>query len=401
MCVNQYNILFLYSNVIDPLKGGVQSVTYELSQYFTSNGCCCYYLGLNKTDKDINTNVQFYLPNSSKFNNNENREYLLSFIKDKKINILINQGGISCDCSNLAYIVKPYGVKIISCIHNSLLDIIRNFDILYYNKLKRYKIHKLLSITKYSFVKNILYILYYFKYSKHYRRLCENSDKIVLLSDSFKKDLSFFTKELSDKVCSIPNPIPSKISEINIGDEKEKIVLYVGRVDTLHKKVDLLLNIWSLLYKKHKDWKLVIVGGGDELNKVKQYAYSLRVENVLFEGFKDPIPYYKRASIFCMTSASEGFGIVLIEAMNMKVVPIAFDSFSAVRDIIDDGTNGVLVPPFNQKLYSEKISYLMNNEQDRLQLSYNAYEKSKEFKLYAIGNRWLALFSSLFNCKIN
>ena len=146
MCIAQYNILFLYSSAIDPFKGGVESVTSELSSYFISKGSSCYYLSLYKNNS--NNIMQFNLPNSVNFYNQENIAFVLKFVKDKNINILINQGGISKDCSQLSYVVKPYGIKIVSCIHNSLLDTVRNFDILYYNKFKKYKLEKLLFLTK-------------------------------------------------------------------------------------------------------------------------------------------------------------------------------------------------------------------------------------------------------------
>ena len=100
-----------------------------------------------------------------------------------------------------------------------------------------------------------------------------------------------------------------------------------------------------------------------------------------------------------MTSSYEGFGIVLIEAMNMKVVPIAFDSFSTVRDIIDNNINGVLITPFDKELYAKKLSDMMSNESAREIYSNNAYLKSQQFQLDVIGNKWLNLFSSLFEDK--
>ena len=132
---------------------------------------------------------------------------------------------------------------------------------------------------------------------------------------------------------------------------------------------------------------------------LKDYASSLHLENVCFEGNQDPIPYYKKAAIFCMTSSYEGFGIVLIEAMNMKVVPIAFDSLSTVRDIIDNNINGVLITPFDKELYAKKLSDMMSNESAREIYSKNAYLKSQQFQLDVIGNKWLNLFSSLFEDK--
>ena len=397
MNTKKNNILFLYSGIIEPLRGGIESVTCELADYFTDKGCLCYYLSLNK---DKNNDIrQHYLPNSSNFFNEENKTFLIDFIKDKNINILINQGGFDIDCCQLAYEVKNYGVKLISCIHNSLLDRIRHFDVSYYSTFKKRKIQFLLNFTRNNFVKNILCSMYRIKYHKHFKRLHEHSDKVVLLSDSFKQDLSFFIGDLSDKVCAMPNPIPNKIYNSESNSSKDKIVLYVGRIDIQQKRPDLLLQMWSTICKEHKDWKLIIVGGGDELKYLKDYASSLHLENVCFEGNQDPIPYYKKAAIFCMTSSYEGFGIVLIEAMNMKVVPIAFDSFSTVRDIIDNNINGVLITPFDKELYAKKLSDMMSNESAREIYSKNAYLKSQQFQLDVSGNKWLNLFSSLFEDK--
>ena len=397
MNTDKINILFLYSGVIDPLRGGIESVTCELADYFTNKGCLCYYLSLNE-DKN-NDLKQYYLPNSSKFYNDENKAFLIDFIKDKNITILINQGGFDIDCCLLAYEVKSHGVKLISCIHNSLLDRIRHFDVSYYSTFRKRKLQFLLKLTRNNFVKNMLCSMYRIKYQKHFKRLHEHSDKVVLLSESFKQDLSFFIGELSDKVCAIHNPILNKIYNSESNASKEKIVLYVGRIDIQQKRPDLLLKIWSMIYKKHKDWKLIIVGGGNELKYLKDYASSLHLENVSFEGNQNPIPYYQKASIFCMTSSYEGFGIVLVEAMNMKVIPIAFESFSAVRDIIDGNINGVLVPPFNTELYAEKLSEMMTDNNMRENLSNNAYIKSHQFQLDVIGDKWLTLFSSLCDQK--
>lgn len=388
-----FNILFLYSGVIDPLRGGIESVTYELSDYFAKNGCLCYYLSLHHDNND--DKKQYYLPNTSCFLNDENKIYLINFIKDKKINIVINQGGFDKDCCLLAYEVKKQGVKLVSCLHNSLLDRIRHFEITYYNIFEKKKIQYLLRYTRNNIVKNILYSVYRLKYQKHFKRLHKTSDRVVLLSDSFKDDFSYFIGNLTNKVCAMPNPIPSKIYNSGSNTQKEKIVLYVGRIDMQQKRPDLLLQIWSKIYKKHKDWKLIIVGGGKDLDYLKTYASSLHLENVSFEGTQNPVSYYKKASIFCMTSSYEGFAIVLLEAINMKVVPIAFESFSAVRDIIDNNLNGVLIPPFDIDLYAEKLSELMSDNSMRDNYSNNAYLKSQQFQLNTIGNKWLNLFSSL------
>lgn len=66
--------------------------------------------------------------------------------------------------------------------------------------------------------------------------------------------------------------------------------------------------------KSLPDWHLDIVGDGPDAAALKELAERLRLSNVSFEGFRNPAPYYRRASIFCMTSTFEGFGLVLPEA---------------------------------------------------------------------------------------
>lgn len=389
--MHNISILFLYSGTINPQKGGVQRVTFDLSDYLANMGATCFYLSLKKNSESLDER-QYYLPESYKFNTSKNRDYLVRFLLENRIDVLINQSGISPDCSELAYVAVSINVKLISCIHNSLLDTIRNFNVFYQEKFKRYHLSYFLKFTKNKLSQKVLLSLYKWKYQNHYKRLHENSDKIVLLSETHKEDLAFFVNTFSPKVIAIPNPIPKEYELSNVNNtNKEKIVLYVGRVDCQYKRADLLLDIWSLASKEHKDWKLKIVGGGPELERVKSYAKKLGLCNVYFEGFQNPLSYYEEASVFCMTSVNEGFGIVLVEAMKMGVVPIAFDSYSSVRDIIDDGINGLLVSPFNIEEYSSVLSSLMDNGESLNRFSNNARKKAESFSIQLIGEKWMEL----------
>ena len=103
----------------------------------------------------------------------------------------------------------------------------------------------------------------------------------------------------------------------------------------------------------------MIVGDGEQRPILERKAKNM--ERVNFVGFSDPVPYYKESAIFCMTSNFEGFPMVLPEAMSFGVVPLAFDSFPAVSDIIIDNKNGFLIPPFSIKQYVKKIEILINN----------------------------------------
>ena len=157
----------------------------------------------------------------------------------------------------------------------------------------------------------------------------------------------------------------------------------------------MLLDIWNRLYEKFPDWKLKIVGGGNELNEVMNYSKKLNLERVSFEGFQNPEPYYKRASIFCMTSSSESFGMVLLEAMQYGAVPFAFNSYLSVTDIIDDKKNGILISSFDCIDYAKQLEFIMNNIKIRKMLAENAIVKTAIFSVKEIGDLWIQIFETI------
>ena len=59
------------------------------------------------------------------------------------------------------------------------------------------------------------------------------------------------------------------------------------------------------------------------------------IKNIYFEGNKNPLPYYQKASVFLMTSALEGWGLTITEAQQFGVVPVAFDSYPSLHEVIE------------------------------------------------------------------
>lgn len=386
------NILFLYSDTIDPLKGGVERVTCVLRDFLQENSINVYFLSLTGKIDDINTSVeQYYLPKPDDLYDNENIDFYLSFLESKSIDKVINQGGLSPRTSGFAYYCKCNPkVSLISVIHSSLLASIKNYSISYYEKYKKYYLTSFLALTDYSIIKNAILLLYKWKYQKHYKNLLENSNYVILLSHSYKEELSFFVSDYNkNKVMAIPNPCSFSTS-LDL-DNKQKEILYVGRIDTYQKKVDLLLKVWHKLYLLFPDWHLKIVGGGDELIAIKEMSKKLGLDRISFEGFKDPTKDYRTASIFCMTSAFEGFPMVLPEAMQNGVVPVIFDSYLSANDLIVDGENGFLIKPFELNDYCFKIQLLINNHELRYRMAKMAFLKSQEYSISNVGAMWLTL----------
>lgn len=385
------NILFLYGGEIIPKKGGVQRVTAVLADEFARRGNGVFYLSLPVlcADSEADLSRQFYLP-SKDFGAQENICFFKDFLKKEKIDVVINQGGNGRDCSRLAYVAKELGASVVSVCHCGLIDSAKNYRAIHEAQWRRRNLGWLLPLTDLQLVKKLFLFLYKKKYQTHYRELCERSDKVVLLSESFKSEMAFyFNGKCPENVIAIPNPCSFPPPEKPILPEnKQKELLFVGRIDFSPKRVDLMLKIWEKLFKKFPDWKLTIVGGGCALEDAKRMVREMKLERVSFEGFQDPRPYYERASIFCMTSAWETFGLVLIEAMNYGCVPVAFDSYATAKDIIDDGKNGILVTPMDCEEYATVLGKMMTDKGYLSKLSCGAVVKSQRFSVSHSASLW-------------
>lgn len=127
-----------------------------------------------------------------------------------------------------------------------------------------------------------------------------------------------------------------------------------------------------------------MAGDGKDMPRVKMLAQT--VQNIELLGYKNPQSYYKRAKIFCMTSAFEGFGMVLTEAKANGAVPIAFNSFASLSDTIKDSRQ--IVEPFNMQEYCDKLVALMSNERLRTELMDNGFNEVAEFRIEKIVDIW-------------
>ena len=120
------------------------------------------------------------------------------------------------------------------------------------------------------------------------------------------------------------------------------------------------------------------------------------LSKVTIEGFQKPLPYYKEAKLLLLTSAYEGFPLVLAESMEYGVVPLVYDSYAAVHDIIDEGVNGCIVPqPYTDEGFVNRIEGLMQDEDKLITFSKAARSKAKEFSLEQIVTKWEELLMKI------
>ena len=384
------NILFGYRNWMNPNNGGVQRVSDTMAKYFVSKGHKVYYLNFERKENDNYIfPAEIYLLPDNNFFSDANINYYHNLLHKLSIDIVINHDS-SNNRSKFWLNTGKYSVKKVSLYHTDPLHGIDNVP----NLSAYIKNHLLRKII----VENLNGLIRYLKIARKKSEisfLLKKSDRLVFLSDEFIHEIY---KELgirSSKIEAINNPCATyKIEGVQ---NKKKQILFVARIDLPVKRPDKMLQIWSRLENKFPEWELLFLGDGSDRNKVEEMSKFLGLKNVKFEGFVDPIPYYKVASVICMTSEYEGFGLVLPEAMQFGVVPITYNNWVSLKDIIIDHETGILVSTDNITEYSEKLEQLLTCEELRNRISNNAKEYAKKFQIEFVGPRWTQLFDILYS----
>ena len=145
-----------------------------------------------------------------------------------------------------------------------------------------------------------------------------------------------------------------------------------------------------------------IYGKIDKEKKHIKLAEKLGIsENVLFfKPVKNIQDKYKEASIYALSSRSEGFGMVLIEAMAYGIPCVAFDCPCGPSGIISNGVNGFLVPNGDITALSDKINKLIEDEPLRKSMGYKARIDVKRYLPDKIVSEWDQLFKDILSTKI-
>ena len=379
------NIVFAYPTGLNPQKGGVERITDIIAKILLKRGYTIFYLNWKREQDNYEYPVPVIDLPSSNLEDPNNLEVYNRFLKENRIDVIINQHGLYEGTYFLSQ-VKVQNVKIISVLHSDPFG--------YYNHL----FADLMTLRDSSIKEKVKRVARFFFYRKvkkiihrslvnHYTFIQEHPQYVCLLSESYKERLEEYCDLPDNYFISIPNP--NTYENIEIIPHKEPILLFVGRLDNRSKKLFTLIDIWYRLCKLYPQWKLIIVGDGPDkdvlINKAKD------ISNIEFKGYQDPREYYEKASIFCMTSIFEGFPMCLTEAMQFGCVPIAFDSFSAVYDIIKPGETGELVKSFDKKEYVGKLIHLIDDETYRKKLSKNAFQYVKRYDIANILPKWIEL----------
>ena len=223
-------------------------------------------------------------------------------------------------------------------------------------------------------------------------------NKVVVLTEYDK----VFTKNFLDNTCVIPNPLsfaPLSYEEFDSIYPRRRNILACGRINAYKVKgFDNLIIAFSKIAMYYPGWDLDIAGAGTEQNiqVLKELANVNGVEDrVHFLGFCNNISeVMKQHSIFVLSSRSEGFGMVITEAMAMGCPCISY-ALTGPSEIINNGYDGILVDNQNIERLSEEMSNLIGDEKLRRKLSMNALNSVTRYSVEVITDKWVNLFKEV------
>lgn len=189
--------------------------------------------------------------------------------------------------------------------------------------------------------------------SKRIGKRLMHYDKLLVLCPEMLQEACLVWPQMADKFLVMPNSIDTEKINTNSnfsiqlphGIEEQKYFITVARL-THQKNIHLLLKAFHEAKKLGSDWKLIIIGEGEDKSSLIELTKQLGVQQeVYFLGYQmNPYPYIKIAGAFVSSSREEGFPVSLIEALTLNCPIISMACPTGPADILEHGSLGKLIP---------------------------------------------------------
>ena len=210
---------------------------------------------------------------------------------------------------------------------------------------------------------------------------------------------SYYPKFIQKKTIVIPNPVRNEVFKEESGEwrveRKQNRIISVGRLYP-QKNQEMMIRAFAKVADKFPGWQLVIYGEGPLRESLELIVESLEMQGrVLLPGRTEHvIEELRKSKIFCMSSDYEGMSNSMIEAICVGL-PIITTDVSGVKELVEVGVNGFVVPFGDVDKLSTSFEKLMNSGQLINDFSKSSYAKRELFKIDSIVGQWEKLIQQV------
>lgn len=260
--------------------------------------------------------------------------------------------------------------------------------------------HRFLS-WRFSLIEPFRRLLHIYPILWFEKRSLQSSNYLIAISNMLYNYCSDIRDDSNIRL--VPNPINfgqfnTDVKPKNIDSGGAFRVLCSGRFSPEKGQIYLIKAMAKV--SKSIPIHLFLLGGGSEKykQKLEVEVRKLGIEKIVH--FMDPIPHnkvpalYKTMDLVVQPSLCETFGIAILENMSLGNVVIA-SSVGGIPEIIDDGENGLLVPPANPDLLADKIIEALTNTELRERVKRNASIKASKFDITVVADIYESILSNL------
>lgn len=216
--------------------------------------------------------------------------------------------------------------------------------------------------------------------------------RLILLNPD---ELKFYS---TSNTVVIPNPI--RFVPLTSQPLRQKRAIAAGRIAPV-KGFDAMIKAWHKVNEYCPEWQLIIFGNGEieYVNYLKNIISEFKLQNsvMIHPATNQLRNEFLNSSFYLMTSKTECYPMVLIEAMNAGLPIITYDCPTGPKHIVTSDSDGIIVEYNNERLLVEKIVFLMQNDELLNEMGENAVEKSKSFSLEKVMTQWESLFKQLMH----
>jgi len=209
---------------------------------------------------------------------------------------------------------------------------------------------------------------------------CYKKNNFAVLSPSTKQDVIKMGIK-PETIVVIPPGVDLNYFKPDYKVKQPNLIIHAGRLKR-YKSVDHLLWATQMLAGKRKDFKVVIIGGGDDLPRLKDLAKKLAIDDyVTFTGYiseQEKLNYYQKATLLAENSIKEGWGMIVIEA-NACGTPVVAANSPGLRDAVLDQKTGFLYDYGNIEQLARKIELLLDDKNLNRQMAEAGLEWAKNF----------------------